>query len=84
MPIPDRIANKPRLAWGLELYLMGFYELQFDRNQNENIPWTVITQYASFNEFSVDQTQRFIYFVRELDRVYREWLNNKGPKNGKP
>ena len=84
MPIPDKIANKPKLAWGLELYLFSFYELQFDRNQNDTIPWTVITQYASFHDFSREQTERLIYFVRELDRVYREWLNNKGPKNGKP
>ena len=84
MPIPDRIANKPKLAWGLELYLNAFYELQFDRNDNEYIPWSVIVNYASFNEFSKDQTESLIYFIRELDRVFKGWLNNKGPKNGKP
>lgn len=85
MPIPDRILNKPFLSWGLDLYLIAYYELQFDRNQNDNIPWSVIINYSAHNELNREQTERLIYFIRELDRVFKEWLNNKGPKNhGKP
>jgi hypothetical protein len=83
-PIPDRIKNKPFLKTGLNLYFNAFLDLQSDRNDNGNIPWTVKVTYARFYEFDEIQTENLIYFLSRMDEAYNKWSKkNQGEKNGK-
>jgi len=79
-PIPDRIKNKPKLTTGLNLYYDAFLELQFDRGQNDRIPWSIIVKYAEYYDFDEIQTERLIYFIRKLDEVFIKRLNKKRSK----
>lgn len=76
-PIPERIANKPVLNPGLNLYLDAFFDLQHDKNEANKVPWTVIIKYAEIYEFSNIQTDYLIYFIRSLNNVYSKWINKK-------
>ena len=65
--IPDRIKNKPTLSKGLDLYLNAFFDLRYDRNQTNFIPWKVIVDYSRHYNFSEEQEERLIRFTRALD-----------------
>lgn len=69
-PLPDRIANKPRLFTGLQFLLESFYELDTERHHGNglmSIPWSSIARYAKFHGFGYDDTVEFAYLIRELD-----------------
>lgn len=83
-PIPDRIANKPRLRMGLELFLEAFFELEHERQylvgaavQALPIPWHIINKYAEVHELTGDLYDDLLYFVRALDDAYIKHLNKK-------
>lgn len=72
-PIPNRILNAPELNLGLNLYLDAFFDLDLERTHNSGvtpIPFLSIVGYAQAFEFSEEQTQDLIYFIKELDREH--------------
>jgi len=75
-PIPERIANKPELLKGLNVYLQAFLDLDSDR-LNEVISWSSIITYAGYYGFDFEQTEDLIFFVREMDTAYLKHMNKK-------
>jgi len=75
-PIPERIANKPELLKGLDIYLQAFLDLSSDRT-NEVIAWSSIVTYAGYYGFDFEQTEDLIFFVRAMDEEYLKYVNRK-------
>ena len=81
LPIPSRIENAPSIWPGLELYYLGFLELNSSRQigmQLGPIPWLAIEQYAQAKELDDDQKEAMHYHISEMDRSY---LKIQGKKN---
>jgi len=79
-PIPDRIANAPKLEHGLEIYLQAFFDLDTERNRGNGIcpiPWSSVSDYARAFEFDAEQTEDLHYFIRKLDQENMKRLANK-------
>ena len=79
-PIPDRIANAPRLMPGLDLYLNAFFDLDSERTHGFSlspIPWGSIFAYGSAYGFDKEQQDDLIYFVRKLDQAHLDRLAKK-------
>jgi hypothetical protein len=82
-PIPERIANAPKLRQGLQLYMQAFFELDTERSIGMavgRIPWTSIIDYAKAYEFSEEQTADFVYFIRAMDNAHLKHLDEKREK----
>lgn len=80
VPIPERIANSPKLAPGLELYLQAFFDLNSERSHGmglTQIPWSCIKNYAEFYDFSERQTESLFYHVRVMDEANLNRLDKK-------
>lgn len=76
LPIPDAIANRPELAFGLEWYLTAFYELGTDRPIGFGpgpIPGSAIREFALWYGVSPDEYDDFNYLIRELDGEWLKW-----------
>lgn len=84
VPIPDRILNKPVLAQELNLYYEAFFDLQYDRNANEKIPWSVIVKYSDRYNFDQEQEELLIRYIRILDKAFHDWSTKGSRDNGKP
>lgn len=86
-PIPDRVANAPRLMPGLELYLNAFFDLDSERTHGFSlspIPWSAIFRYGKAYGFDKEQQEELIYFVRKLDQAHLNRLSKKQEaENGK-
>lgn len=83
-PIPDRIANAPKLRIGLRLFLQAFFDLDSERDQGwglGRIPWTAMRQYALFYELDQEQSDALIHFVQVMDTAFLKWAKDKGPKD---
>lgn len=79
-PLPDKIANAPELYSGLQLYLQAFFELDSERSHGMGvtmIPWMSIKYYAESNEFSLDQSEDLMYFIRKMDIAHIKRISNK-------
>lgn len=79
-PIPDRIANAPKLRLGLIFYLQAFFDLDAERSHGwglGRIPWSSLVQYASFYDLDEEQTDSLVYFVKALDAAHLKRLNDK-------
>lgn len=79
-PIPERIANAPRLMPGLDLYLNAFFDLDSERTHGFSlspIPWQSIYNYAKAWEFDKEQLEDLVYFVRKLDLAHLNRLRKK-------
>lgn len=73
MPLPDRIANKPQLIGGLELYWKAFCELSSDRDigmAEGPIPWSSMNMWAVRHGIYGDGFDRFVAVLRSLDEAY--------------
>lgn len=85
-PLPDRIANAPELFEGLQLYLQAFFDLDSERSHGMGImmiPWQSIRHYALAYEFSDDQSEDLMYFIRKMDVAHTKRLKEKSKtKNG--
>lgn len=80
LPLPDRIANAPRLIQGLQLYLQAFFDLDSERSHAMGIsmiPWSSIVNYAKAYDFEEEQTQDLIYFIRQMDSEHTKRLAAK-------
>ena len=87
-PIPDGIANAPRLNLGLELYLQAFYDLDSERTIGLSlspIPWSAIHNYCECNLLGEEQTENMHYFIRRMDGANLKRMNekSKAQENGK-
>jgi hypothetical protein len=69
-PIPERIANKPKLAVGNDLYYQAFIDLDSDRQHGMSagrIPWTSMMRYAKFFQFDAEQIEILFAVVAHMD-----------------
>lgn len=82
-PLPDRIANAPKLRLGLNLYLMAFFELDSERSHSfgySRIPWSSVRQYAMMHEFDEDQTEALHFYTRQMDAANAERAEQRKEK----
>lgn len=83
LPIPEKIANAPRLQMGLELYYDAFLDLNTCRSIGWGvgpIPWTSIADWANVHGLDADQRDRLFSYIPKMDQVYRDIYNKKGSK----
>jgi hypothetical protein len=82
LPIPDRIENAPSIMPGLELYYIGFLELNSSRSLGGfgigPIPWLAIEQYSQALELDEDQKMAMHFHIVEMDKAY---LRHQQKKN---
>ena len=84
LPLPDKIANAPELFNGLEIYLQAFFDLDTERSHSMGvtmIPWNAIKSYAVAYEFSSDQTDDLIHFIRKMDIAHTTKIQNRAKAN---
>lgn len=85
MPIPDAIANKPRLLYGLELHYMAFWDLMADRMVGMGgvgmIPYTAISRWMDDHGVTdLDERHRFKTIMHHLDMNYLEYERGRQKK----
>lgn len=69
------MANKPKLALGLDLYLFAFYDLDTERDRSMAvmpIPWSAFIKYSEYLGLTEDEREDFIYILRQLDNAHLE------------
>lgn len=82
-PIPDRIQNSPSILPGLELYYIGFLDLNSSRPLGFSgvgpIPWSVVEDYCVKKELDEEQNEAMHHHIGELDKAYikRQQKKNK-------
>lgn len=79
-PIPNRIENAPSIWAGLELYYLGFLDLNSSRSFGMAlgpISWVVIEQYCRLKGLDEDQTEAMHHHVAAMDKVYLEHMDKK-------
>jgi len=80
LPIPSRIENAPSIWPGLELYYLGFLELNSTRQigfQLGPISWLAIEQYGQVKELDDEQKEAMHFHVGELDKSYLKYQARK-------
>lgn len=83
-PLPDRIANAPKLTLGLELYYDAFWELNTCRQTGwaaGQIPWTSIRDYAVTFELDEAQEEDLFYLIRVMDNAFLDYHDKGKPKS---
>lgn len=84
-PLPKRIAEAPELRPDLALYLQAFFDLDSERNHSlapTAIPWSKIKDYAVTYEFSEEQTEDLLFFIRQMDSEHLQRIAKQ--MKGKP
>lgn len=85
-PLPDKIANAPRLGRGLDLYYIAFQDLSSCRNVGMAvgpIPWTAIKLYCDEHKIKGEQRDDVFFLVAALDEAYREHVQKDSDKRTK-
>lgn len=70
LPVPDRIANKPELQFGLYFYLQAFLDLNSERPKSmgaEQIPNSKVREYAAWCECDDLVEYRLLHHIRLMD-----------------
>ena len=86
-PIPERIANKPQLDMGLQLYYSAFFDLTTCRPSGMGIcpiPWTAIREYALTFEFDSEQEEALYCYIRAMDSVFMKYHDDKAENKPNP
>lgn len=87
MPLPDKIANKPEIKTGLELYWKAFQDLSSDRDVGMGvgpIPWSAMSTWGARNHIRGDDFERLVLVLRGLDSIYMDKQSKKSKgKKGK-
>ena len=81
---PDRIANKPEVINGLEMYWKAFTDLMADRELGMGegpIRWTAISDWAARRGINGDDFERLVFLLREMDSVYMEHRNRQSKRD---
>jgi len=72
--LPDFIVDKPELDFGLEFYLLVFWELATCRSTGMGgegpIPWTAINDFAIRYNIVGHEFERLVLILKSLDVVY--------------
>jgi hypothetical protein len=79
-PLPEKIKNAPELLPGLNLYMVGFFDLDSERPQGFSvgmIPTTAIMNYSALNDFDDAMTDDFVYLIRKMDVEYLKFQRSK-------
>jgi len=80
-PIPDRIANKPRLFAGGELFIAAFYDLDSERPPAfqgcSPIPWSAIHTYAVAHDMTGELYEDLLYHIRALDNAFMKHMQGR-------
>lgn len=82
-PLPEKIANAPEIALGLEIYYVAFLDLSTCRpfGMGEGpIPWTAIDRYCVVNGIKGELREDLFFIVQELDGVYLKWKEKQYDK----
>ncbi len=85
-PIPEHIANPPKVRNSLELFYNAFWDLTTSRQTAESgpnpIPWHVIKLWC--DEFGLDEEDRYAMFrhVRAMDMAYLDFHAGKMEPQG--
>ena len=75
MPLPDTVANKPRLRVGLDIYWRAFWECSTNRDigmAEGPIPWSVVDRWASRHGIEGEDFDRLVLIIKAMDSVYIE------------
>ena len=83
LPLPDKLANAPEVALGLELYYDAFWDLTTCRPAGFNIaaiPWLAMREYTVAYRFDSEQCDWLYYLMRVMDQAY---MQHHAPKKGK-
>jgi hypothetical protein len=75
MKLPEKVADKPEIIAGLDLYWKAFTDLMSDRDvgmAEGPIPWSAMSEWATRRRIFGDDFERFVYILRELDSAYME------------
>lgn len=82
-PIPERIAQAPKLRFGLLFYLQAFFDLDAERSQGMGIgriPWSAILSYANYYCLNDESTDDLVYLLRSMDVAHLNRLEAKREK----
>ena len=80
MPLPAKIANKPTIKFGLDLYWKAFQDLSADRDVGMGvgpIPWSAMNAWGVRNHIKGDDFERFVLVLRGMDSVYMTHQSKK-------
>lgn len=84
IPLPDKIANRPTLGIGLEMYMDAFNRLSTCRQLGMGvgpIPWTAIGLYAVQAELDTDHTDKLYYYIEAMDAAFLKWSADRNKPN---
>ena len=80
MPVPSKIANRPEIKPGLELYWKAFQDLSSDRDVGMGIgpiPWVSVHAWGARNHIWGDNFERLVMVIRGLDSIYMDKQGKK-------
>lgn len=78
--LPPKIANRPELWFGLDLYWKAFWDLTSDRvigMEEGSIPTMTILQYACYYDFN---DHLLLQYVRSMDNAYLRHFRAKAKR----
>lgn len=76
--IPERYGQTPELLPWLRYVYSAFLELSTCRHVDMGpIPWLAIERWGSKFGYSEDQFEDFVYYIRQLDNDYLDFMNEK-------
>jgi hypothetical protein len=84
MPLPEKIANKPKLHIGLDIYWRAFWECSTDRGigmAEGPIPWSVMDRWALRYGIEGDDFDRFVLLLKAMDLAYIEERTKSNKKH---
>lgn len=90
LPIPDKIANKPELQFGLFFYLQAFLDLNSERNNGfgiGHIPHSKIRNYAAWAQCDEETEHTLLHHIAVMDADHIKRTMKKQErenKHGKP
>jgi len=73
IPLPEKIANAPRILKGLEGYYIAFWELSTDRAVGMGagpIPWTAVDMYCKREGIVGEDYDYLLDMIRAMDKVF--------------
>jgi hypothetical protein len=73
--LPPKIANKPRIDHGLEIYWKAFWECSRDRNVGMGegpLPWSSVHTWGNRFGFVEEEFDRLVYILFKMDSAYME------------
>ena len=84
--LPDSIANRPELIFGLQFYWEAFWCLSSERAvgmAEGPIPWSSVANYAETFGLPLDQFSDLWYIIKAMDTVFLEERRKQADKQQK-